>query len=411
MILKHFEDLRTELEAKIRSHPERTNAREKYVLEIARLGVRLFTPGSRIAWAALITPYEILNAMGITAAYVEFVSGFLSGRNAVGRLITRAEEEGYPVDACGYHKAINGAMLDEIWPAPEFVVAASSPCIGGLAVLEGMARRFQRDLLVLDVPQEESADSVQYVAEQIERMVGFISDHSGVCLEREALRKAVTNSNTARRSKLELYSLVKASPSPANPHILRDFGYLAPVFDGTTVAIDVCDGFHREFRAAMRAGSSGVPGEAVRLLWIQNRIQFRLPAERAVLSQFRANVFDDMNDVYWDAIDPDDPYPGFARRMIGYPLGFSAEKRIALLKRQIREFRIDGVINPCNWGCRQLMAMRGLISERLKEIDVPVLNLEVDCVDSRNVAEGQAHTRLEAFLEMLSEKKRRRVPV
>lgn len=161
----------------------------------------------------------------------------------------------------------------------------------------------------------------------------------------------------------------------------------------------------------MRAGSSGVPGEAVRLLWIQNRIQFRLPAERAVLSQFRANVFDDMNDVYWDALDPDDPYPGFARRMIGYPLGFSAEKRIALLKRQIREFRIDGVINPCNWGCRQLMAMRGLISERLKEIDVPVLNLEVDCVDSRNVAEGQAHTRLEAFLEMLSEKKRRRVPV
>jgi benzoyl-CoA reductase/2-hydroxyglutaryl-CoA dehydratase subunit BcrC/BadD/HgdB len=30
-----------------------------------------------------------------------------------------------------------------------------------------------------------------------------------------------------------------------------------------------------------------------------------------------------------------------------------------------------------------------------------VVNLEVDCVDTRNFAEGQLRTRLEAFMEML----------
>ena len=34
-------------------------------------------------------------------------------------------------------------------------------------------------------------------------------------------------------------------------------------------------------------------------------------------------------------------------------------------------------------------------------IGVPVLNLEVDCIDSRNFMEGQIRTRLEAFMEML----------
>ena len=49
---------------------------------------------------------------------------------------------------------------------------------------------------------------------------------------------------------------------------------------------------------------------------------------------------------------------------------------------------------------------RGLISDGLKEIGVPVLNLEVDCVDKRNFAEGQLRTRIEAFVEMLESRPR-----
>jgi benzoyl-CoA reductase/2-hydroxyglutaryl-CoA dehydratase subunit BcrC/BadD/HgdB len=42
-----------------------------------------------------------------------------------------------------------------------------------------------------------------------------------------------------------------------------------------------------------------------------------------------------------------------------------------------------------------------MISQGLSQIGVPVLNLEVDCVDTRNFSEGQLKTRLEAFTEML----------
>jgi benzoyl-CoA reductase/2-hydroxyglutaryl-CoA dehydratase subunit BcrC/BadD/HgdB len=33
---------------------------------------------------------------------------------------------------------------------------------------------------------------------------------------------------------------------------------------------------------------------------------------------------------------------------------------------------------------------------------VPVLNLEVDCIDERNFALGQLRTRVEAFVELLA---------
>nr|HPI23203.1 2-hydroxyacyl-CoA dehydratase family protein [Spirochaetota bacterium] len=52
--------------------------------------------------------------------------------------------------------------------------------------------------------------------------------------------------------------------------------------------------------------------------------------------------------------------------------------------------------------CRQGTGARGLIEEGLKEIGVPVLNLEVDCIDSRKFTEGQFRTRIEAFMEMLA---------
>jgi hypothetical protein len=69
---------------------------------------------------------------------------------------------------------------------------------------------------------------------------------------------------------------------------------------------------------------------------------------------------------------------------------------------------VDGVIHPCHWGCRQGTGIRGLIQQGLAELDVPVLNLEVDCVDARSFSEGQLRTRLEAFLELIAGRRRGR---
>ena len=117
-------------------------------------------------------------------------------------------------------------------------------------------------------------------------------------------------------------------------------------------------------------------------------------------------VSDELNDITWDPIDPENPFTGLARRAISIPFNGNVHRRIRHLQKLAEDYRLDGAINPCHWGCRQGTGARGLISEGLKAVGVPVLNLEVDCVDPRNFSEGQLRTRLEAFMEMLEGRKR-----
>jgi len=157
-----------------------------------------------------------------------------------------------------------------------------------------------------------------------------------------------------------------------------------------------------DFAAKVERNESGVSGERIRLMWIQNRIQFKNPLINLLENEYGAAVIsDELNSITWDPIDPDDPYTGLAIRSISIPFNGSIDRRISHLKKLAKEYKIDGAINPCHWGCRQGTGARGLITDGLKEVGVPVLNLETDCVDSRNFSEGQLRTRLEAFTEML----------
>jgi benzoyl-CoA reductase/2-hydroxyglutaryl-CoA dehydratase subunit BcrC/BadD/HgdB len=166
--------------------------------------------------------------------------------------------------------------------------------------------------------------------------------------------------------------------------------------------VEVSQTYCDEFEKRVKNGIAGAGKEKIRLMWIQNRIQFKNPLIEMMEKQFNAViVIDELNDITWDPIDPDDPYTGIARRAISIPFNGKADRRIDHLKKLAEEYKIDGAINPCNWGCRQGSGARGLISEGLKEINIPVLNLEVDCIDHRTFAEGQLKTRLEAFTEML----------
>jgi benzoyl-CoA reductase/2-hydroxyglutaryl-CoA dehydratase subunit BcrC/BadD/HgdB len=171
---------------------------------------------------------------------------------------------------------------------------------------------------------------------------------------------------------------------------------------GTEAAVKISKAYRDEFAARNREMKPGMPGEKHRLMWIQNRIQFRNPLDGLLREQYRANiVVDELNSITWEPIDPDDPYTGLARRAISIPFNGNIRRRVNHLQKLALSYKIDGAINPCHRGCRQGAGARGLISEGLREIGIPVLNLEVDVVDPRDFAEGQLSTRIEAFIEML----------
>ncbi len=407
MMYQYFKDMADGIEAKILQDSSLPNPRKKYALETARLGSRLYSGENRVAWCGIAVPFDLLSAMGITSCFVEFVGAVLASTGMADPFLEEAEQAGFVGDTCGYHRSVIGAARKGIMPVPDFLIATTCPCSGGVAVLENLAKMFNKDLFVLNVPQEGSEQSIQYLADQIKDMVDFISQRTGEPLDESKLHQAVEKTNSARQIMEDMYRLVQKLPSPTDGRLLINFGIVMLLFLGTDSAIEIAQAYKDEFTARIDNGIQGVPDEKLRLLWIQNRIQFKNPLVEMLEKEYRANIVsDELNDIYWDAVDPENPYVGMARRAIAQPLNGSMQRRIDHLQKLARNYRLDGAINPCHWGCRQGTGARGLISDGLREIGVPVLNLEVDCVDTRNYAEGQLRTRIEAFIEMLESRPR-----
>jgi len=403
MMLSYFEKLVAETEARLQTAPpDQGVARKTLTLELGRLGVRLYSGKERVAWCGVIAPFDLLHAMGVTPCFVEFVGAMLASSGAVEPLLGEAEAAGYPPDGCSYHRAVTGATLNGLMPVPDFLIATSAPCSGGLAVIESLARHFDRDLFVIHVPRDDGEEGVRFLADQLRAMTDFIAAHTGEPLDRERLRTAVMNTNRAREILLEVYELARSVPSPARRRDFVNFGVAFALLLGDESAVEVARAYREQFARTRELNAAKPSTEQARLMWLQNRIQFRNSLEQLLDEDYGAVVVvDELNDITWGPIDPDDPFPGLARRMLSIPLTGPVERRIRHLQRLAVDYQVDGAINPCHWGCRQGTGARGLIEEGLMEAGVPVLNLEVDCVDPRNFSEGQLQTRLEAFIEMI----------
>ena len=387
---------------KLQQDPDGINARKKYALEIAKLGRKLYSGKENIAWCGVTAPFDLLNSMGVTSCFVEFVGAMLSSTSTAEFFLKESEDAGYATDSCAYHRAVIGAVIKGAMPEPDFIIGTSSPCTAGLAVMENFAKQYKKDLFILNVPQNYSENSTAYLAEQIEEMTEFVSAHTQRVFSIEKLRESMVLTNQASTLLIDIYNLAKSKPSPLNNKFLKDFGTVISLIMGTKECVEICQAYKDELTLKIESGTINASQEKIRLLWIQNRIQYPFPINEMLEDLGAKIVVDELNDVTWEPIDIEKPFESIAKRIITIPYSMSISERIKHIQKIAKEYDIDGAVNPCHWGCRQGTGGRGLITEGLKDINIPVLNLEMDCVDSRNLAKGQIETRLEAFMEMLS---------
>jgi len=406
---RYFDDVAAGVEAKLaEAGPDDLVARKVLALETARLGSRLFSGSETVAWCGVLAPFDLLHALGVTSCFVEFVGATLALTGGTTPLLEAAEQAGFATDSCSYHRAVMGAALGGLMPKPDLVIATSAPCTGGLAVVANLAAHFQAGLFVVNVPHARDEAAVEYLAGQLRVMVDFVTERTGRPLDGDRLAVAMERTNRARAALGEAYRLAATVPTPARRRDLVNLGLVAPLSFGTEAGVRIAETFRDELARKVREGVAGVPGERLRLLWLQNRVQFRSPIEELLEERYGAAVVaDELNTVTWLPIDPGDPFTGLARRALALPLVGPVERRLELLTQMAADYRVDGAINPCHWGCRQGTGARGLVEAGLREAGIPVLNLEVDCLDERSFSEGQVRTRLEAFMEMLASRPRR----
>jgi benzoyl-CoA reductase/2-hydroxyglutaryl-CoA dehydratase subunit BcrC/BadD/HgdB len=122
------------------------------------------------------------------------------------------------------------------------------------------------------------------------------------------------------------------------------------------------------------------------------------------LVQSRGGVvaFEEMAQMQLDQIDPSDPFPGLARRLLEHPLWGSATRRARLTVELAKRARADGVIHFNHWGCRQGLGSVPVLREAFTSAGIPFLAVDGDALAAPGSAEDRTTGQLESFLELLS---------
>ena len=102
------------------------------------------------------------------------------------------------------------------------------------------------------------------------------------------------------------------------------------------------------------------------------------------------------------------PLESLAKKYLPNFANCSIDRKIDLVQYLVKEFKVDGIILPTNWGCRMMSIGGTIVKDTIyKKLGVPSLILDVDSSDWRNYNEAYIKRNVEVFLQVLSGKKQR----
>jgi len=370
---------------------------QKYVGIIANRAIlRPLENPDRSAVVNLFFPCEILHAMNIFPQFTEGLAAYLNGAGSEQAFIEYAENVGIPQTYCSYHKTLLGAALSDVMPLPRFVVNTSLACDANMGTFRTIAEHYKVPHFVVDVPSVCTEEAINYVANQLKELVPMIEDIMGETLEENRLKAVICSVNRSMKLYREHFRLLAGKYMPGD--VTSEMYKIFPthILLGTSEA-------EQYFRLLLEDTRVAAPSKGEkRILWAHT-IPFWQRSMRDMLnfSDSYQLLACDINFDCLEELDENRPYESMAKRLLLNIFNGSEENRAKMLLKMARELKADGVVYFCHWGCKQTLGGARLISEFLQQEGFPVLVLDGDGCDRKNVNDGQMSTRLQAFLEML----------
>jgi benzoyl-CoA reductase/2-hydroxyglutaryl-CoA dehydratase subunit BcrC/BadD/HgdB len=374
--------------------------------------------GKKVAWCSNNIPSEILEAMNITAVYLENYATVCASKRLSSGFCRAGERAGFSQDVCGYARIVMGYILggEDLPEAPygglakpDFLIVNSYSCDSRMGWFTTMARTLDLPLYVLDSPYQPvggctDLDNVAYTESQLRGLIAFLEEQTGTKLDPAHLRQRVELAAKANDIQVEIYEMRKHVPSPMSAGDAYTVVWPGMYLIGTKE----CDQFYEQLRAEVReriANKVGiVPEEKFRLLWSGLPFWYNM----ALMNYFeeKGGVVAIENAYFRHRRSlpqqDEDPVRDMAlRSTMQRAYAGSIEERIDLTVEIARDYKIDGVILSYNPSCRLFYILQPALKNALDRVGIPTLALECDMADERTYSEGQVKTRLDAFIERL----------
>ena len=368
-----------------------------------------------LAWVTSGAPVEILIGMGIATVYPENYGALLGAQRAAVPLAQVAEERGFSPDLCSYARSHIGSLLapgqapQGGLPRPDLLVACNNICGTVIKWYQALARELDVPLFLLDAPYQHEPGledhAEQYVAAQLEDLIGWLTHHTGRRLNQKRFAKALQLSNEAVTLWREIREMCQARPSPLNAPDL--FLTMAPivVLRGTKDAVGFYQKLKEEVEERVARGEGAILEERHRLLWDNIAIWYRLFRLFSLFTEAGACfVVDTYTNAWSVSVDTGDPILGLARTYATVYINQSLQARAELMSDLVERFHVDGVVMHSNRSCKPYSLGQYEVLEQVSaRTGVPGLVLEADMADTRLYADEPIKNRIQAFLDLLEQ--------
>ncbi|MCW3977189.1 MAG: 2-hydroxyacyl-CoA dehydratase family protein [Candidatus Bathyarchaeota archaeon] len=380
--------------------------------------------GKPVAWVASTFPVEILLATGVFPVWPENYASLCAARQVSVRLCEVAESKGFSKDLCSYARCVIGSLFEKEddlpeggLPKPDFLVASTGACDTHFKWFEFVSRHFKVPLFLLDAPYNISgADSehletshVESYVSRLEELIEFLEKQTGAKLDINKLRETEALSDRTSQLWMEIQDHRRTIPTPMDARDAFSTVFFMLSVPGTQMAVDFYEKLRDELKERTENKFGVIENEKYRLIWDNLPLWFDLNFFRYLNSLGAVVVAETFSHVWMGRLDPSKPLESLARKYLPNFANCSVDRKIGLIENLVKDFRVNGVILPTNWGCRMMSIGETIVKETIQQrLGVPSLIIDVDSTDWRSYHEAQVKRNTEVFLQILSGKKQRR---
>ena len=376
--------------------------------------------GKKVAWITSGGPVEPLIVMDVIPVYPENHGAMIGASRMGAALYEKAEAMGYASDLCSYACSdiacapINGGPIGGL-PRPDMLICCNNICGTVLKWYEIQARYFNVPLFILDTPfchTEYTREMRKYVRRQIDEYLRFLEEHCGKKYDYDRMKEVGKLSVTGQKLWQAVLDTTMHKPAPMSA--FDAFFHLALIVTlrGTQQAVDYYEMLLAEMKQRITDGIGAIPNERYRLLWDNLPVWYRT---KWLSEKFAAQDACLVADTYTSAwcgslkyVDENNFLETMAECYTRIYLNIGVDEMAQTVMAMEDKYDVDGIVMHSNRSCKPYSLGQYDIQRIVeKQKGIPSLMLEADMTDERKFSESQIETRIDAFMEILQEKKRK----
>ncbi len=395
--------------------------------------------GGLIGWIGGDTAStELLFAFDIMPQHIDSMATNFAAKQISPDFILRAEEWGFPKDFCSYYKTDIGYLLSSVeeypqiqtvaWPKPDLLLGGPSVCFlhpHGIQFLKRFLnipafifdtpkppyRLFSEDNnehIGCEAPHEVESHFLDYGLKQQQQCVEFLEGITGKKLDMGKLKEAIRLSKYTMDLWTSIDSLRCNIPSPVGPADIMSLMLVQFVWAGSYRGIDIYEQALKEVEEKVARGEGVVPEEKFRILFEGLPPWYSLGLFNYIQNSHGAVSAIETYPLNWtySKLDPDYPMESLVRKRFSCLYTYNLRERANTFIRRMKKCKVEGLIIWSDMCCKVINLFSRYLKQRVEEeLGIPGIILDADQCDIRDYNEAQLKSRIDAYFEMLEERK------